>query len=249
MPKAGIAIAVIMIIIIACVAAWLVFRYNSRIQAWWTARQEKQRQERSYREALDGPNAGSPNLRQEALGGDRSKRRTMLQSFFAPATVLLEPGKEIKRKPVNWGAKSPVSQNGQVDSEKVSIAASAAPMGHDEPPPPVPAMPVAVPPASIPETGGTRQIIAELDSTPILPPATVPLTQPVSPISIGRKESLRNLPPVSPLSPRTVMPTISETEARKDLPELPSISDSRKPNLPPQVLMARKGSDGVYRLG
>ncbi|KAJ9650946.1 hypothetical protein H2198_009760 [Neophaeococcomyces mojaviensis] len=217
-PAAGIAVAVIMILVIVLVSGWLVFKYNSRAQAWWASRQEHKRKERSYREALDGPAPGSTSLRQEALAGGSSKRRTMLQSFFAPATAKLGHGTEIKRKPVNWGAKSPAT-SGTTDSEKISFTASAAPMGRIE-------------------RYSGHHFVAELDSTPV-PPAPV---QPVSPISLGRKESLYNLPPVSPLSTHTVLPSISERQAAKDLPELPPV-----PALP-SVLHAKKGSDGVFRL-
>jgi len=221
-PAAGIAVAAIMIVAVLLISVWLVFKYNTRAQAWWISRQEKKRQQRSYREALDGPVSGSSSPSKEALASDPLKRRTMLQSFFAPATAKLSHGSEIKRKPVNWGAEIP-SRSDTTGNEKTSITASAAPMGTNNLGPPL-----------------THHTVAELDSTPI--PQTPPI-QPVSPISLSHKESLRNLPPISPLSTHTKLPSISERQITKTLPELP-------PPIPilPAVLHAKRGSDGVFRL-
>lgn len=170
-PPGGIAVAIIMSLLIVTVIAWLIFKYHPRSQAWWAAREEKKFQERSYRENLDGPNAGSPNLRQQALGGSASRRATMLKSFFAPSTAKLGDGKEIRRKPVNWGAESPSTSKVLEDNEKLSMTASAAPMGQIE----------------------RFSLVPE----PLAKEAEATV---VSPISLKPRESLERLPPISPLS-------------------------------------------------
>lgn len=129
-PPGGIAVAVIMSLLILAATAWLIFKYHPKSQAWWAARQDKQFRERSHRDALDGANAESPSLREEALSGSASKRQT-LKSFFVPATAKLGQGKEIKRKPVQWGVESP-KPGGAADAEKISMTATAAPMGQIE---------------------------------------------------------------------------------------------------------------------
>lgn len=183
--------AVIMSLLIVGLAAWLIFRSHPKSKAWWAARKEKQFQERSYREALDGPGAGSPNLRQQALGS--SRRQTLLRSFFAPATVKLGGGQEIKRKPVNWGAQS-VSTPRLSDSEKTSMTASAAPMGQVDP-----------------------VLLTPGHGTPAAP--TVAHT--VSPMSMRPRESFDQLAPVSPMSSHRELPPISAITNERDLPSLP----------------------------
>lgn len=160
------------------------------------AKKEKQFQERSYREAIDGPSASNtPNLRQQALGGGgvASKRQT-LKSFFAPTTVKLGGGQEIRRKPVNWGVESPsMAQTG--DSEKALMAASAAPMGESE---------------KIP--------VSSLPTTAIATPA-----QAVSPATLNPSENLDHLPPVSPLSSHRQLSPISAAVTDRDLQALPPV--------------------------
>ena len=237
-PPAGIAVAVIMSLLIISLTAWLIFKYHPRSRAWWTTRKQAQFHKRSYRDALDGPDpyTKSPNLRQRALSSNAnasaSKRQT-LKSFFVPATAKLGHGKEIKRKPVNWGVETPEAKaEAEADSgsEKISMTATAAPMG-------------------------------QIERYSVLPAAaSASATQPVSPMSLRAKESLEQLPSISPMNsvsvreppPISISTSSAMVTADKDkdkdkgkdlraLPPPPILS------LPP-LIHAKRGSDGVFRL-
>lgn len=212
MPAGGVAVGVIMGLLILGLAAWLIFRSHPKTKAWWAARKEKKFQERSYRDAIDGPNAGSPNLRQQALGS--SRRQTILRSFFAPTTARLGGGQEIKRKPVNWGAQS-INTPQLSDSEKMSMTASAAPMGQVD-----------------------HDLLSPGRGTTAMPT----VAHVVSPVSMRPRESLDQLPPVSPMSTHRELPPISAVTAERDLPSLPPMP------VIPHLAHAKKGSDGVFRL-
>ncbi|KAK5100675.1 hypothetical protein LTR70_001425 [Exophiala xenobiotica] len=237
-PPAGIAVAIILSLLIISLTAWLIFKYHPRSRAWWTTRKQAQFHKRSYRDALDGPDpyTKSPNLRQRALSSNAnasaSKRQT-LESFFVPATAKLGHSKEIKRKPVNWGVETPEAKaeaEAEADSgsEKISMTASAAPMG-------------------------------QIERYSVLPAAgSASATQPVSPMSLRAKESLEQLPPISPMNSVSVrepppisisissamVPADKDKDKGKDLRALPPPPIL---SLPP-LIHAKRGSDGVFRL-
>jgi len=132
-PPVGIAVATVMSLVIVSLTAWLIFKFHPKTQAWWTARKYAQFHQRSFRDASGGPGAGSSNLRQQALGSNANiSRRQTIKSFFVPATAKLGEGKEIKRKPVNWGVENPKAADDAETSEKVPMTATAAPMGQIE---------------------------------------------------------------------------------------------------------------------
>ncbi|KAK5096562.1 hypothetical protein LTS08_007435 [Lithohypha guttulata] len=230
-PPAGIAVAVIMSLLILALTAWLIFKYHPKCQAWWTVRQERQYRARSHRDALDRPTARSNSPRQQALDSGVSRRATTLKSFFAPATVRLGGGQEIRRKPVNWGATSPTMTGTErdidADGEKIPMTSSAAPMGQIER--------FSMFPKS------KQDQIHELPADMGTVTATTPIPAPISPVSLRPKPSLSSLPPVSPLSTHARgRSSAAATEA--ELPSLPPI-----PTLPP-LTHAKRGSDGVFRL-
>ncbi|KAK5076882.1 hypothetical protein LTR64_005639 [Lithohypha guttulata] len=236
-PPAGIAVAVIMSLLILALTAWLIFKYHPKCQAWWTARQERQYRERSHRDALDRPTARSNNPREQALDSGVSRRATMLKSFFAPATVRLGGGQEIRRKPVNWGATSPTMTGTErdidADGEKIPMTSSAAPMGQIERF------------SMFPKSKQDRDQNQNQNQVHELPAdmgtITTSTPAPISPVSLRPKPSLSSLPPVSPLSTHARgRSSAAATEA--ELPSLPPI-----PTLPP-LTHAKRGSDGVFRL-
>lgn len=172
----------------------------------------------------------------------------MLKSFFAPATVKLGNGEEIRRKPVNWGVESahapsvrsarsaspdlpplPVDMEKiPVDSEKIPMTAAAAPMGQIER---YSYMPQPRP--------NDKELAPPIPELPAAPQRT--LSSAVSPMSMHPREDIERLPPISPLSHRGVPPP-DGTE--RTLPLLPPV-----PIVPAGLNIAKRGSDGVFRLG
>lgn len=253
----GLACAIIFPIAIFLIAAFLVFKFHPRSRAWWLAREERKRQQRSYRAGLDGP-------RKEALTDTTPStpdlRRSMLQTFFTPSAVV-RPGTagtaststSIRRKPVNWGAQSKV---GTVDippipempaelpasypSEKTAMAVSAAPMGqlHSYSQSPVPPSPMSTSThSSSAVSGGMNQNTPHLGFTPI------------SPLS-ARLAGEKDLPRVPP----------SESHPVAELDSSPRLSGRRNTNTNVQtdagptvatsapVTRATRGLDGTFRL-
>lgn len=236
-PAGGVAVAVIMSLLAVLVAAWLVFKYHPKCQAWYAAREAKKFQERSYRDAIDGPGSGS-----QAMGAGVSRRHTILKSFFAPTTAKLGGGQEIRRKPVNWGAGSTHTSSIRAESpelpplpidtekiphdsgEKIPMTAAAAPMGQIE-------RYSYMPPSN------ARQLTPSIPAKiPEHPPKTP--TGAVSPLSMRADDDLERLPPISPLSHRGSHRAAKE----RTLPSLPPV-----PTIP-SLNLAKRGSDGLFRL-
>lgn len=218
-----------MILLVLAVTAWLVFKYHPKSQAWWAAREERRFQERSYRDGIDGKLA-------EPTDDPRTRRQTMLKSFFAPSTAHLGVGQEIRRKPVNWGEPTPplpqkelpvikeygISPPYSADTEKIAMTDHAAPMGFNA------------------EPLGTIMRYSYIPPPPPVVPAATSQSL-VSPLTVAQREPLDKLPPISPMSLKPVNST-RRTQSDRDLPELPPV-----PVLP-GLTHAKRGSDGLFRL-